>query len=253
MTSPDPSSASGPKAPRFFIDQPLARGAEIPLPEFVVRHIAALRLVPGDAVTLFNGEGGEHAAVLLGAARGSARARIGTWSDRERESPLAITLALGLSAGDRMDWAIQKASELGVHAIRPVMTERAVVRLSAERAEKRLAHWRGVAASACEQCGRNRVPLIAPVVGIDDFIAEPAGTSTRLLMSPEATVSIGTLARADGFTLLIGPEGGLSPAETSRALARGYVTVHCGPRILRTETAPLAAIAALQALHGDMG
>lgn len=249
-----PDDPNRPAAPRFFIDAPLARGAEIGLPEPVVRHVAALRLEPDDPVTLFNGTGGEFSAVLLASGRGSARARIGAWHDRERESPLAVTLGLGLSAGDRMDWAIQKSTELGVHAIHPVITERSVVRLGGERAERRLAHWRGVAASACEQCGRNRVPSVAPLAGFDDFIASAAATDgQRLLLSPHGEAAIGSLPRTRAITLLIGPEGGLSPEEIARALARGFIEVRCGPRVLRTETAPLAALAALQALHGDLG
>jgi 16S rRNA (uracil1498-N3)-methyltransferase len=242
------SESSG--APRFWVEGALAQGAEIELPPAASRHVVVLRLREGDAITLFNGSGGEHEARLLRIVRDRAYARIGAHRSVERESPLEITLALGISSGDRMDYAVQKATELGVFRIAPLATERSVVRLSAERAERRVAHWRGVAIAACEQCGRNRVPVIEPVRDLDQFIADtPAGL--RLLLSPEGDKGLTDLQRAEDLTLLIGAEGGLSPRERERALKGGFVAVRFGPRILRTETAPVAVVAALQAVWGD--
>lgn len=238
-------------APRFYVARPLSSGAEIELPPHVVRHVSALRLREGDAITLFNGSGGEFGARLGRLGRDQALARIAAWRDLERESPLRITLALGISSGERMDFALQKATELGVAAIRPVVAERSVVRLSSERADRRLAHWRGVVAAACEQCGRNRVPEVSPIAALDDLIYESAEAGPRLFLSPDAAQELRQLERAQALLLLIGPEGGLSPAEQHRAQSRGFVALRFGPRILRTETAPLAAIAALQAMWGD--
>src|SRR3990170_5913858 len=153
-----PSSST----PRFFIDGPLASGAEVELPDRVVRHVAVLRLRIGDSLTLFNGTGGEHECALSRIRKNSVRARVIAWHDLERESGIEITLAQGLSGSDRMDYTMQKATELGVRAIRVLTTERSVVRLSDERADRRLAHWRNVVTSACEQCGRNRLPEVHP-------------------------------------------------------------------------------------------
>jgi 16S rRNA (uracil1498-N3)-methyltransferase len=244
------TSIAGSSPPRFWVEDRLSPGAMLDLPAEVARHVAALRLREGDAIALFNGAGGEHAATLARVAKNQCVAKIGERRDVERESTLQITLALGISAGDRMDFAVQKATELGVVRIVPLETERAVVRLAAPRAERRLAHWRAVAVAACEQCGRNRVPELAPVVAFDEFLQQP-GEGLRLLLSPAAGKRLADFVRSEAVTILIGPEGGLSPGERSRALERGFSAVRFGPRVLRTETAPLAAIAALQALWGD--
>jgi 16S rRNA (uracil1498-N3)-methyltransferase len=238
-------------APRFYIEGPIAPGAEIDLPERVVRHIAVLRLNIGDALTLFNGSGGQYDSSLSRLTRNSARARVLAWGDVERESGIQITLAQGLSGGDRMDYAIQKATELGVRAIQPLATERSVTRLSDDRAERRLAHWRNVAVSACEQCGRNRPPEIRLVATLDAFLSGTAAGVQNLLLTPSGAIRLRELARAESITVLIGPEGGLSGDEEGRALSAGFTAVRMGPRVLRTETAPLAAIAALQAMWGD--
>lgn len=242
---------SSPPAPRFFIDGPLAAGAEIDLPERVVRHIAVLRLRIGAALTLFNGSGGQCGGALTHVTRNAARARVLAWGDVERESDLEITLAQGLSGGERMDFAIQKATELGVRAIQPLATERSVTRLSAQRADRRLAHWRNVALSACEQCGRNRPPEVRNLATLDAFAAGTGAGMLNLLLAPSGAVRLRELARAVRITVLIGPEGGLSSDEQARLLRAGYTSVRMGPRVLRTETAPLAAIAALQSMWGD--
>ncbi len=236
--------------PRFWIDAPLAAGADIELPESAVRHVAALRLHEGEPVTVFDGSGGEHEATLARPERGRCRARVGRKREVERESPLEVMLALGLSAGDRMDFAVQKAVELGVSAIVPLATERSVVHLSGERAERRIMHWRRVAASACEQCGRNRLPALEPVTALDDLLLRPRD-GLKLILSPEAGQRLAALPRSESVLLLIGPEGGWSAREQAAALAADFVALQFGPRILRTETAPLAALAALQALWGD--
>jgi 16S rRNA (uracil1498-N3)-methyltransferase len=242
------SATSG--APRFWIDAALSPGADIDLPAAAARHVTVLRLHEGDEITLFNGTGGEHGARLLRIVKDRAVARVAAHRDVERESPLSITLALGISSGDRMDYAVQKATELGVARLVPLDTERSVVRLSAERAERRVAHWRGVAIAACEQCGRNRVPATDPVLELDQFlVAPPAGM--KLLLTPEGEKKLGDLDRTGEITLLVGAEGGLSPRERERALKAGFLAVRFGPRILRTETAPLAVLAAIQVLWGD--
>jgi 16S rRNA (uracil1498-N3)-methyltransferase len=238
-------------APRFFVPFPLASGAEVELPERAARHVAVLRLARGDAITLFNGSGGEHAAELTRVSRDTAHARIGKNKPMERESPLAITLAQCVSSGDRMDLTLQKATELGVRRIVPLASERSIVRLSRERADRRISHWRGVVTAACEQSGRNRVPEVATITELDAFLAAPAGDELRLILAPDATRDLKAFPPARAVSLLVGSEGGLSPSERSRAEAKGYAPVRFGPRVLRTETAPLAAIAAMQVLWGD--
>jgi len=237
--------------PRFFYDGPLAAGAEVELPERAARHAAVLRLRIGDSIELFNGGGGEYACTLSRAGRNSMRARVVAWRDVERESGLDITLAQGLSSGDRMDYAVQKATELGVHAIRPLTTERSVVRLSDERADRRLVHWRNIVAAACEQCGRNRLPEVHPVATLGAFLAGADSGAQRLLLAPSGSARLRELAPAARIVLLVGPEGGLTEDEEGRAVRAGFAPVRIGPRVLRTETAPLAVIAALQSMRGD--
>ena len=237
-------------APRLWVEQGLAAGATIELPARATRHVAALRLHDGDTVTLFDGLGGEWSAVLLRVGRDRASAKLLAWHDVERESPLAVTLALGISSGERMDFAVQKATELGVNVVRPIATLRSVVRLKEERAERRIAHWRGVAVAACEQCGRNRVPVIEPVLPLLEFVSMPS-EGARILLSPQADKSLKDLVPASTLTLLIGAEGGLAPEERADALHYGFVGMRFGPRVLRTETAPLAVLAAIQAAWGD--
>jgi 16S rRNA (uracil1498-N3)-methyltransferase len=240
-----------PAAPRFLIDGPLTPGVEVDLPDRVVHHVGVLRLRMGDSLTLFNGSGGEYECTLSRVVKNSARVRVLAWRDLECESGIEITLAQGLSGSDRMDYAMQKATELGVRTIRPLDMERSVVRLSEERAERRLAHWRNIVAAACEQCGRNRLPEIHPVAALGAFLAGTDAGARNLLLAPSGTVRLRELAPANRITVLIGPEGGLSGDEESRVLGAGYTAVRMGPRVLRTETAPLAAIAALQSMWGD--
>ncbi len=238
---------------RFYCPLPLAAGATIELPQGAAHHaLRVLRLKPGDTITLFNGEGGEYAATLERADARAAVARIGAWRDVERESPLYITVVQGLASGERMDFALQKSVELGAAAVQPVATARSVTRLDAARADKRLAHWQQVAVSACEQCGRNRVPEVLPLQDLHDWLRAPTQASLRLLFAPDAEQAIGELDRPEGaIELLVGAEGGLTTDEAAAALRAQFRAVRMGPRVLRTETAALAALSALNALWGD--
>lgn len=239
-------------APRFFVPTSLSAGAELELPERASRHCAVLRLRRGDSITLFNGEGGEYAAELTRISRDAAHTRVISGRSIERESPLVITLAQCVSSGDRMDVALQKSTELGVARIVPIASARSVVRLSSERADRRVAHWRNIIVAACEQCGRNRIPDVAGIVELETFLSSTAGgDGLRLLLAPDASRSLKQMERATAVTLLIGPEGGLAPEEQLRAERSGFVPINFGRRVLRTETAPLAAIAAMQAMWGD--
>ena len=238
---------------RLYCDLALSPGAEIALPEAVARHaVTVLRLQAGDTLKLFNGEGGEYRASLVAVSKREARVRLLEFDATERESPVDITLALGISAGERMDYSLQKATELGVTAIQPLATERSVVKLAGERADKRLQHWQHVVIAACEQCGRNRVPIVAPVQKLFVFLAAVARGKRLLLLSPDAATPLKRVPPAAGVVLLIGAEGGLAPGEYQAAAASGFEPVSLGPRILRTETAPVAALAVLQALWGDI-
>lgn len=238
--------------PRFYVREPLAPGARLELPEPVVRHaVRVLRLPTGTPITLFDGRGGEYPAVLDYVDRDYAYAVVGAWRERECESPLRITLVQAVQAGDKMDFTIQKAVELGVNHIVPVESRRSVIRLSGERAAKRVAHWQGVVAAACEQCGRNRLPLVAPLESVEKWLARPAGSALRLMLAPGAAHSLAQLPPAGDIELLVGAEGGLDEREVEAARLAGYQPIALGPRILRTETAGLAALAALQTLWGD--
>jgi len=238
-------------APRFFAPVKLSPGTEIELPERVARHCAVLRLRRGETVILFNGEGGECTAELTRGSRGNTHAHVISRQPVERESPLAIALAQCVSSGDRMDITLQKSTELGVARIVPIASERSVVRLSSDRADRRVEHWRNVVIAACEQCGRNRVPEVAGITELDTFLAGAGSDELRLLLAPNASRAMKDLIPGRAVTLLVGPEGGFTPEERRRAEGNGFVPVCFGPRVLRTETAPLAAIAAMQALWGD--
>jgi len=238
---------------RLYCDLPLSPGAEITLPEGAARHaLTVLRLQEGDALNLFNGEGGEYRAILVCVNKREARARLTEFCAAERESPVDITLALGISAGERMDYSLQKAAELGVSAIQPLATERSVVKLAGERADKRLQHWQHVVIAACEQCGRNRVPAVAPVQTLFGYLGGIDRGKRLLMLSPHADLPLKDVAPAPAAVVLIGAEGGLAPSEIQAAQASGFEPVRLGPRILRTETAPVAALAVLQALWGDL-
>jgi 16S rRNA (uracil1498-N3)-methyltransferase len=238
--------------PRFYCRAALSPGAHIELPEPVARHaVRVLRMPPGASMVLFDGRGGEYLAHIQRIERERVVAELASWQDVERESPLAVTLVQALQAGEKMDFTIQKAVELGVRDIVPVESRRSVLRLSGERAAKRVAHWQGVAASACEQCGRNQVPLVAPLEKLENWLARPADGALRLMLAPDADEALVDLPPASAVQLLIGAEGGLDPQEVLAARQAGFRPVRMGPRVLRTETAGLAALAILQALWGD--
>lgn len=237
---------------RFHYDGELAPGSRIELPEDVARHLRVLRLRPNEAFVLFDGRGGEYPARLVQQERKSLVAELGAHLAVERESPLPVTLAQGISSGERMDLTIQKAVELGVAAIQPLLAGKSVVRLDVERAAAKVAHWRRVAIAACEQCGRNRVPPIAAPVGVAAYCAAPAA-GLRILLSPGGGKGLKDVL-APGLasvTLAAGPEGGFDADEERLFAKAGFAAVRLGPRVLRTETAAPAALAALAALTGE--
>ena len=243
-------------APRFYCPIPLAEGLRADLPEGAARHaVRALRLRVDDALTLFDSAGGEYAARIASVERERVGVEVLAWRNVECESPLSVTLIQALQAGDKMDLTVQKAVELGVGQIVPVISRRSVVRLSGERAQRRVEHWRGVVASACEQCGRNRVPEVAGLEGLERWLDKaPVPGVRRLMLAPGAVHTLATLpapAPGERIELLIGAEGGLAPEEMQAAIAAGFAGIRLGPRILRTETAGLAALAAMQCLWGD--
>jgi 16S rRNA (uracil1498-N3)-methyltransferase len=233
--------------PRFHCPVPLASGQTLSLPPGAARHVQVLRLQPGAVITLFNGEGGEFEATVTRMGRSDVEVEVGVHHAIEREAPRAIHLLAGITANERMDWLVEKATELGVASITPLVAERSVLKLKGERADKKLAHWQGVAEAAAEQCGRNRVPVIHPAVSLVQWLAHPTGDAQRCVLS----LAQGTRSLAEGaagvgpLLVLSGPEGGLSPAEESLALSSGFVPVTLGSRVLRAETAPLAVLAAL--------
>ncbi len=235
--------------PRFHVAAGLQEGAQLELPREAAHHAArVLRLRIGDTVTLFDGTGGEYEAKVSSLARGGVGVAIGAHEPRERESPLALTLVQGIAGADRMDFIIQKAVELGVAAIQPVLTSKSVVRLSKERGEARLAHWQRIVIAACEQCGRNRIPEVAPAEPLAQY--GPPKVGAKVLLSPRADKDLKQLVQGP-LVLAVGPEAGFDAAEEKLLLQKGFVPARLGPRILRTETAALAALAALNALRGD--
>lgn len=240
---------------RTYIDAALAPGARIGLPEASSAHLLrVLRLAVGDACVLFNGDGHDYRAHLLAVTKKGAEVEIAAVAAVGNQSPLRITLAQALARGDKMDWIIQKATELGVAAIQPIVTERTEVKLDAQRSEQRLAHWRAVAIAACEQCGRADVPQVAAPLALAQFAA-PAndGTTLRLTLDPDGALQLRTLAiePRQAIAIAIGPEGGLSERDLATLTAAGFRGLRLGPRVLRTETAGVATIAALQAVAGD--
>ncbi|HEY0768495.1 MAG TPA: 16S rRNA (uracil(1498)-N(3))-methyltransferase [Steroidobacteraceae bacterium] len=239
---------------RVYLDAPLTAGARVTLEGSAASHVTrVLRLRVGEALTLFNGSGGEYAASIARAQGGSVTVEVGEPRAIERESPLSVTLAQGVSRGERMDLVVQKATELGVSGVVPVLTQRSVVRLTAQQADRKLNHWRAIAIAACEQSGRNRLPLVAPAAALKDFLREGSDGSTRLLLSGAAAARIEDMPRPVArVTVLIGPEGGLTQAEQQAAAAAGFTPVRLGPRVLRTETAAIAALTLLQREFGDL-
>jgi 16S rRNA (uracil1498-N3)-methyltransferase len=233
--------------PRLYIDHPLASCDELRLPDAAARHAQVLRLQPGDALTLFDGRGGEWSAMVLRMGRSDVAVQVLAHDAVERELPLQVTLALGMPANERMDTLVEKATELGVAAIQPLICERSVLRLSGERASKRCAHWQAIATSASEQCGRTRVPMIEPVRTFPQWLsALPARAHARWLLSLADAAPLAAQAlQAQDVLVLSGPEGGLTPAEEQAARRTGFTGVGLGPRILRADTAPLVVLAHL--------
>jgi 16S rRNA (uracil1498-N3)-methyltransferase len=239
---------------RIHVDQPLAIASELNLPPQAAEHVVrVLRMNPGEPLTVFNGDGNDYAAVIVAVGKREVMLRIEQVRPLANESPLQLTLAQGVARGEKMDLIVQKATELGVVRIVPLLTERSEVKLDAARAEKRLMHWRAVAASACEQSGRARLPEIAAALPLSTWLTSLTGDDAlRLALLPEAARSSRELRfNGAGGLLVVGPEGGLGERDISALTAAGFDGLRLGPRILRTETAGLAALAALQALHGD--
>ena len=242
------------RSTRIHVDQPLSLASEVALPQQAAEHVArVLRMNEGDMLTVFNGDGYDYAATLLSVGKRDVTVRIEDREQVSNESPLKLTLAQGVARGEKMDLIVQKATELGVARIVPLFTERSEVKLDAARAEKRLLHWRAVASSACEQSGRVCVPEVASAQPLQDWLKSLAKDGAqRLALLPEGVLQARTLRFGEaGGLLVVGPEGGLGDRDVAALQEAGFQGLRLGPRILRTETAGLAALAALQALHGD--
>jgi 16S rRNA (uracil1498-N3)-methyltransferase len=239
---------------RVYVGAPVSPGKPLIVAGSAANHIArVLRLRCGDALTVFDGSGGEFGARIEELRKESVVVSVEEHRTLDRESPLSLTLAQGISRGERMDWIIQKATELGASRIVPVFTKRSVVRLDSNQTERKVRHWRAITVAACEQCGRNRIPELAAPVDFLDLLPPDALGATRLLLSPGGDLRIDDLTGIDkGITMLIGPEGGLEDTEQEAAVAAGFKTVRLGPRVLRTETAAIAALTIIQHYFGDL-
>jgi 16S rRNA (uracil1498-N3)-methyltransferase len=239
---------------RVYCATALAPGAELDLPESAATHVArVLRLREGAKIVAFDGRGDDHRCEILAVRGDRVRVRVDERLPGLPESPLAVTLVQAVSRGERMDLTLQKATELGVATIVPVLSARSVVRLDADQAARKLRHWQAIVASAAEQCGRSVLPDVRPPVDLDRHLAAPAIAAVRLLPHPGATLPLARIgAPAGGIELLVGPEGGFEDGEVASAVAAGYRTVSLGPRVLRTETAGMVAVTVLQALAGDL-
>ncbi|MBQ1837370.1 MAG: 16S rRNA (uracil(1498)-N(3))-methyltransferase [Neisseriaceae bacterium] len=238
--------------PRFYFPLPLSKQNLFRLPENIIRHINSLRLKNGETITLFNGDGKEYSATLKIESKNAYWAEIGEKNAVCRESPVHIVLIQAVSTGEKMDFTVQKAVELGVAEIYPVLSEFSSVRLSGERAEKRRNRWQEIAIAACEQCGRNIVPNIMPVQSLHNIFNNLPIADKYILLSPQGCLKLGEIKeKPQKIVLLIGAEGGFSAAEEQVAKDKGFVPIQLGKRILRTETAGLATIAAVQTLWGD--
>lgn len=240
---------------RVYVKAPLAAGAQLELQGPAHEHVKrVLRLGAGDEVTLFNGDGHDYPSVIRELRRSATAVAVRAVASARAESPLAITLVQGVARAERMDLVVQKATELGVTVIQPVAAARSVVKLDAASRAKKLAHWRGIAIAACEQCGRARLPAVADPVPIADWLARPARAGLRRLqLEPDAGEALVAAARdAASIELLVGPEGGLTDTERDAARQTGYLSCRIGPRVLRSETASIAALAVLQATAGDL-
>jgi 16S rRNA (uracil1498-N3)-methyltransferase len=241
------------RIPRVYIDQPLHLTQRVQLSSNRAHYVAnVLRLSPGRPLVVFNGQGGEYSGTLVIASRKSAVVEVDGFDPVERESPLDLELAIGLSRGDKMDWIVQKATELGVTRISPLNTERSEVKLKHDRMEKKMDHWRQVIISACEQSQRNRLPTLSALRDFGSLLSE-CSAERRLILHPGCQgLPLASNVRPRNVTILIGPEGGFSEDEVETALAHGFTGWQLGSRILRTETAPVAAIAILQSQLGDL-
>lgn len=238
--------------PRFHLPENLSVGQTVALPDNIVRHLNVLRVRPNENITLFDGKGKAHAAQLTVLEKRRAEAEILHEDTTDNESPLNITLIQSISSGDRMDFTLQKSVELGVTAIQPVISERCIVRLDGERAAKRLARWQEIVISACEQSGRNTVPPVLPIIGYREALDKMPSESTKLIMSINRARKLADIRQPSGaIVFMVGPEGGWTEQEEQQAFEAGFQAVTLGKRILRTETAPLAALAAMQTLWGD--
>ena len=241
------------RVPRLHVDRPLAAGGSILLPQAAGRHVTkVLRLGPGDPLVVFDGRGGEYEAAVARVSPGAVAVEIGAYRPVDRESALAVELGQGVCRGGRMDLVVQKATELGVCAIRPVLCERTVVKLDPARAGRRIAHWRAIAVHAAQQSGRTQVPEFGGFEDLETWLSRP-GAGPGIFLSPRAASPVSDLAQPEGTVrLLVGPEGGLSPGEAERIRAAGFRELRLGPRVLRTETAALVALSVLQAYWGDL-
>jgi 16S rRNA (uracil1498-N3)-methyltransferase len=239
---------------RVHVEAQLAAGGRVIFGGPAAAHVRrVLRLGTGDAITLFNGDGHDYPSRIAGFGRGAVEAEVQGRAAARAESPLAVTLVQGIARGERMDLVVQKATELGVAAIVPVATARSVVRLDRDGRQRKLDHWRGIAIAACEQCGRARLPTIAEPVPLEEHL-HGAGAGHRLLLSPDAPHSLAATSHGlESVELLVGPEGGIEEGELESALAAGYRACRVGPRVLRSETAAIVALAVLQTVAGDLG
>ena len=239
---------------RVFIDGDLQTGQRLTIEGNAGNHIVrVLRLRVGDTLTLFNGHGGEYGARIEEMRRDTVQVGVLEHRDDERESPFHLTLAQGISRGERMDWVVQKATELGVSRIAPLFTERSMVRLDEKQATRKVQHWRAIAIAACEQSGRNRVPEIGTPASLYEMLEQRTASGAALLLSPGAALRIADVPATEaGATVLIGPEGGLAQVEQDAAIRSGFTPVRLGPRVLRTETAAVCALTLLQQKFGDL-
>jgi 16S rRNA (uracil1498-N3)-methyltransferase len=241
------------RCPRIHSPQPLAAHATLELAPEASHHLAkVLRMQRGDALILFNGEGGEYPAVITEIDKRSVTVTTEQFTNSVLESALQLHLGIAMSKGDRMDWVVQKATELGVARITPLSSERVELKLQGERAEKKLAHWRGITIAACEQCGRNRLPDIGDIQTLSRWL-EHTQADAKFVLHHRTEAALDATAKPASAALLVGPEGGLSESEIAAAERQGFAPLRLGPRVLRTETAPLAAISVLQYLWGDLG
>ena len=239
---------------RVHVDQPLATESDVPLPEAAAYHVVrVLRLRVGAPIVAFDGSGNAYRCEILAIEGDRVRVRVGSRSPGLPESPLGITLVQAISRGERMDWTLQKATELGVRAIQPVLSARSVVRLDEKQGQKKLRHWQAIVAGACEQCGRSVLPEVRPPQELGAYLAGAPREGQRFVLSPTGPASLAGLASVSTrVKLLIGPEGGLDDAELERAAQAGFAPVRLGPRVLRTETAGIVALTVLQSLWGDL-